>query len=81
MYYRYISIATDASNMAMTKEEFVIRHRAAALKYARANKVEIAKKVYDKYYANREVQLARRRELRAMKKAAALAALVIAPLD
>ena len=65
----------------MTKEEFVIRHRAAALKYARANTVEIAKKVYDKYYANRDAQLARRRELRAMKKAAALAALVIAPLD
>ena len=71
--------------MAMTPEEFKIRHRAAALKYARANKVEIAKKVYDKYYANRDAQLARRRELRLiknnLKKAAALAALVIAPLD
>ncbi len=71
--------------MVMTNEEFVIRHRAAALKYARKNKVEIAKKVYDRYHANRETQLARRRELRAMKnnlkKAAVLAALVIAPLD
>ncbi len=67
--------------MVMTNEEFVIRHRAAALKYARKNKVELAKKVYDRYHANRETQLARRRELRAMKKAAVLAALVIAPLD
>ena len=67
--------------IAMTAEEFVIRHRAASLKYARAHAAEIAKKVYIKYHANRIPQLARRKELRLMKKAAALAAVVVAPLD
>ena len=69
--------------IAMTAEEFVIRHRAASLKYARAHAAEIAKKVYDRYHANRVPHLARRKELRLMKKAAALAAaaVVVAPLD